>query len=318
MRRGVVVWLGADGARILIVVIARKYLYLLALARERHFGKAAGSCHVSPSTLSAAIRDLEDELGVALVVRGQRFAGLTPEGECVVAHAKRVVAGADDLRHELGMLRDGLRGPLRIGVIPTALAVVASLTGAFADAHPTVAIEVRSASTQAILNALRNFELEGGVVYTHSADAPDLQYCALWREQLVFVTAASAPPTDEAIAWEAAARQPLCLLSRDMQNRQTIDRVFESLECTPHVGLETNSILGLLAHVRTGRWSTILPRSVLGLVGAKSALRELPLVKPAVAWETGLVTLRRDPASPLVDALLAAARTFADPFGKSE
>lgn len=311
------VWRGADGDRILTAMIARKYLYLLALARERHFGKAAESCHVSPSTLSAAIRDLEDELGVALVVRGQRFAGLTAEGECVVAHAKRVTAGADDLRHELGMLRDGLRGPLRIGVIPTALPVVASLTEAFAAAHPAVAIEVRSASTREILNALRNFEVEAGVVYAQSAEAPDLQYCPLWREQLVFLTTDAGLAVGE-IDWTTAARQPLCLLSRDMQNRQTIDRVFESLECTPHVGLETNSILSLLAHVRTGRWSTILPRSVLGLIGAPSALRALPLVKPAVAWETGLVTLRRDPASPLVDALLDAARTLPPPFGKTE
>lgn len=291
-------------------MIARKYLYLLALARERHFGKAAASCHVSPSTLSAAIRDLEDELGVALVVRGQRFAGLTAEGECVVAHAKRVAAGADDLRHELGMLRDGLRGPLRIGVIPTALPVVASLTGAFADAHPAVAIEVGSASTQAILTGLRGFELDAGVVYAHSADAADLQYFALWREKLVFVTAESAPAEGDEIEWTTAARRPLCLLSPDMQNRQTIDRVFDSLECTPHVSLETNSILSLLAHVRTGRWATILPRSVLGLVGTPSGLRALPLVKPSVAWETGLVTLRREPNSPLVDALLAAARTL--------
>lgn len=288
-------------------MIARKYLYLLALARERHFGKAAESCHVSPSTLSAAIRDLEDELGVALVVRGQRFAGLTAEGECVVAHAKRVAAGADDLRHELGMLRDGLRGPLRIGVIPTALPVVASLTGAFADAHPAVAIEVRSASTREILNALRNFEIEAGVVYAQSGEASDLQYCPLWREQLVFLTTDAALATGETIDWTSAARQPLCLLSRDMQNRQTIDRVFESLECTPHVGLETNSILSLLAHVRTGRWATILPRSVLGLVGEPSGLRALPLVKPAVAWETGLVTLRREPNSPLVEALTVVA-----------
>lgn len=299
-------------------MIARKYLYLLALARERHFGKAAESCHVSPSTLSAAIRDLEDELGVALVVRGQRFAGLTAEGECVVAHAKRVAAGADDLRHELGMLRDGLRGPLRVGVIPTALPVVASLTGAFADAHPAVAIEVRSASTREILNALRNFEFEAGVVYAQSGEASDLQYCALWREQLVFLTTDAGPAAGDAIDWASAARQPLCLLSRDMHNRQTIDRVFESLECTPHVGLETNSILSLLAHVRTRRWATILPRSVLGLVGEPSGLRALPLVKPAVAWETGLVTLRREPASPLVEALLAAARTLPAPFGKSE
>ena len=59
-------------------MISRKYLYLIALAREKHFGRAAAACHVSPSTLSAAIRDLETELGVAVVERGKQFAGLTP------------------------------------------------------------------------------------------------------------------------------------------------------------------------------------------------------------------------------------------------
>jgi DNA-binding transcriptional LysR family regulator len=65
-------------------MITRKYLYLIALAREKHFGRAAVACHVSPSTLSAAIRDIEETLGASIVERGQQFAGLTPEGEIVV------------------------------------------------------------------------------------------------------------------------------------------------------------------------------------------------------------------------------------------
>ena len=58
-------------------MIARKYLYLIALAREKHFGRAALACHISPSTLSAAIREIELELGVAVVNRGRSFGGLT-------------------------------------------------------------------------------------------------------------------------------------------------------------------------------------------------------------------------------------------------
>ena len=300
-------------------MIARKYLYLVALARERHFGKAAASCHVSPSTLSTAIRDLEQELGVALVARGQRFAGLTAEGECVVAHAKEVAASAEDLRQELAMLRDGLRGTLRLGVIPTALAVVASLTAAFATRHPRVRIELRSSSTQTILTQLRNFELEAGVAYVDSCDAADLHCLPVWQENLVYLTRRDGPMAGrDEIDWPGAAREPLCLLSRDMHNRQTIDRVFGSLECAPHVGLETNSILSMLAHVRTGPWSSILPRSVLDLVGIPEGLRALPLVEPVVAWQTGIVTLAREPRSPLVDALLAAATALPPVFGKSE
>ncbi|MBW8075090.1 LysR family transcriptional regulator, partial [Metallibacterium scheffleri] len=65
-------------------MLSRKYRYLIALAQERHFGRAAAACHISPSTLSAAIRDLEQELGVAIVERGQSFAGLTGEGMAVL------------------------------------------------------------------------------------------------------------------------------------------------------------------------------------------------------------------------------------------
>ena len=80
------------------MMIARKYLYLIALAREKHFGRAALACHISPSTLSAAISDLEAELGVAVVERGKQFTGLTPEGRCVVDYAHRMVAGEEGLR----------------------------------------------------------------------------------------------------------------------------------------------------------------------------------------------------------------------------
>lgn len=293
-------------------MIARKYLYLIALARECHFGKAAASCHVSPSTLSAAIRELEAELGVVLVERGQQFARLTNEGECVVAHARRAAAGAEDLRQALGSLREGLSGRLRIGVIPTALAGVAALSAPFARAHPKVDIDVRSASTQDILAGLRDFELEAGIVYGDSATAADLDRLPLWDEDLVFVTRADAAPADAApagdeIGWREAAGHPLCLLSRDMQHRQTVDRVFAELGCTPRVSLETNSLLTILAHVRAGPWSGILPRSVLTLVGATEGLRALRLSAPKVRWRTALVTLAREPRSPMVAALLATA-----------
>ena len=150
------------------MMIARKYLYLIALAREKHFGRAALACHISPSTLSAAISDLEAELGVAVVERGKQFTGLTPEGRCVVDYAHRMVAGEEGLRQELASLRNGLSGHLRLGVIPTALTVVASLTSAFSRRHPLVTIEVVSLSTNEILSRLQDFELDAGIVYVES------------------------------------------------------------------------------------------------------------------------------------------------------
>lgn len=92
----------------------RQLEYLVALARERHFVRAAAACYVSQPSLSAAIRRLEHELGVPIVRRGRRYEGLTPEGEVVLAWAHRMLAERDALRQELSALGDGLTGTLRL------------------------------------------------------------------------------------------------------------------------------------------------------------------------------------------------------------
>ncbi len=300
-------------------MIARKYLYLIALARERHFGRAAAACHVSPSTLSSAISDLESELGVPVVERGKQFAGLTAEGRCVLEYAQRVAAMASGLRQELASLRDGLTGRLTLGVIPTGLTVVASLSAAMARRHPLVTIEVRSLSTGEILDGLRHFRLDAGVAYVESGREPDLDTLALWEEDHVFLTPAAGPLEGrEEIGWVEAAAQPLCLLTPDMQNRRIIDQVFASLGCQPRPSLETNSIVSLLAHVSAGCWSSIVPRSVLDLIGTPQGVRVLRLVAPQVTWATGLVTLRTEHPAPMVAALRAVAGDLRQSFGNDE
>ena len=298
-------------------MIARKYLYLIALAREKHFGRAAASCHISPSTLSAAIRDLETELGVAIVERGRQFAGLTEEGRCVVEHARRLADGAAGLKQELARLRTGLTGRLRLGVIPTALTVVAELTASFARRHPLATIEVLSLSTGEILSRLRHFQLDAGIVYVASGEAEDLRVKPLWRENHVLLASAGdALEGQAAITWREAGKLPLCLLTGDMQNRKTIDGVFRELGCRPEPNLETNSVLSLLAHVCTGAWCTIRPKGVLDLIGGPAGVRMLELTEPSVAWATGLVTLAREPRPPMVEALLAEAESLS--FDKDE
>lgn len=302
------------------MMIARKYLYLIALAREKHFGRAAAACHISPSTLSAAISDLETELGVAVVERGKHFSGLTPEGQCVVDYAQRMAAGAEGLRQELARLRHGLTGHLRLGVIPTGLTVVATLTAAFSRRHPLVTIEVRSMPTSEILQCMQNFELDAGIVYVESGlAARQILTVPLWNETHVLLTPANGRfEGRDCVTWLEAVRVPLCLLTPDMQNRKTIDAVFASLSCKAQPTLETNSIISMLAHVCSGAWSAIMPRSVLDLIGIPAGVRVLPLVEPTVAWATGLVVPDRDPRPPMMEALLAEAHHLNESFGKAE
>lgn len=298
-------------------MISRKYLYLIALAREKHFGRAAAACHVSPSTLSAAIRDLETELGVAVVERGKQFAGLTPEGRSVVEYAQRMAASAEGLKQELATLRDGLTGRLRLGVIPTALTVVAALTASFARRHPHVTAEVLTLATDEILARLRRFELDAGIVYVESAHVPGLDIVPIWREHHVLLTGANGRFAGrETVKWAEAASVPLCLLTPDMQNRKTIDAVFAKVGAGVTPMLETNSIISILAHVGSGHWSSIVPRSVLESVGTPPGVIAIELVEPAVDWATGLVTLAREPQAPMVASLVAEARALAETFEK--
>jgi len=110
--------------------------FILALARERHFGRAAQFCNVSQQTLSAGVKQLEERLGVMLVQRGSRFQGFTPEGERVLEWARRIVGDARAMRQEVASLRRGLSGMLRLAAIPTATPVVAFADNTVPDASP--------------------------------------------------------------------------------------------------------------------------------------------------------------------------------------
>ena len=96
-------------------VLVRQLEYLVALARERHFGRAAQLCHVSQPTLSGAIGKLESNLGVMLVLRGRRFEGFTEEGARVVRWAHRILAERDALLADVDRMHGGITATVRIG-----------------------------------------------------------------------------------------------------------------------------------------------------------------------------------------------------------
>src|ERR1700728_3223989 len=122
-----------------------RYLeYLAALARERHFARAATACHVTQPTLSAGIKQLEESLGVLIVERRQRFVGFTPEGGRVLAWAQRVLADYAGLAQELSEMREGLEGQLHIGAIPVTLPTIALITTRFAAIHSRTRYQVIS------------------------------------------------------------------------------------------------------------------------------------------------------------------------------
>lgn len=282
--------------------------YLVALAREKHFARAAAVCHVTQPTLSAGIKQLEDSLGVLVVERGQRFRGLTPEGERVLAWAQRILADYRGLEQELGELREGLVGQLRIGGIPVGLPALGLLSAAFAERHPRARLQIISQTSAEIQRGLDEFAIDVGVTYLDNDPLVRVRTTPLYRERYVLVTHADSElAAAGAATWAQAARLPLCLLIPSMQNRRILDDYFRAAGAEVEARIETNSLVTLWSHIRFGRWSTVVPHTFLLLLGPRAGLIALPLNEPSGAHTVGLVASSRDPLTPMTRALLAIA-----------
>ena len=294
-----------------------KLEFLLALAREKHFGRAAAACGVSQPTLSSSIRQLENVLGMPLVERGSRFIGFTPEGLRALDWARRIVGDARGMRTDLLAMRKGLTGHLRLAVVPTALPIVSRLTTAFTERWPDVKMSVFSRNSTEAIELLDNLEIDACLTYLDNEPLGRVTTTELYRERQHLVTGAAGAFAGRAgVTWAEVAEIPLCLLTPDMQNRRIIDHHFAALGLTAAAKLESNSIMVLAAHVRTGRWSSVMPSilaEALGLVGSGIAM--IPIVEPEIVHTIGLVTTARDLRSPLVEALEAEARRLAVSLG---
>ena len=287
-------------------MLLRQFEYLVALAREKHFGRAAEACRVTQPTLSAAIQQLELEIGAPLIERGHRFVGLTPQGTLALEHAQRILAEAEDMRRRLEEMDKGLSGRLRLGVIPTALPIVSHLASPFYVRFPRVSVTILSRNSQEIQRGLEDFELDAGVSYLDNEPMDNVRVKPIYNEEYLFLTPADSEFASlESITWKQAADAPLCLLTPDMQNRRIIDGVFRSVGATPKPSVETNSIFNLVSHASQGLWSSIVPRQLLQFFGIPANTRAIELVEPTARRTIGYVVANRDPPSTLVRNLLA-------------
>ncbi|MSO73932.1 MAG: LysR family transcriptional regulator [Alphaproteobacteria bacterium] len=286
-------------------MVLKQLAYLVALARERHFGRAAAACKVSQPTLSTAIRELEEELGVPIVLRGRRFEGFTPEGVRVLGWAERILADRDSLVQDLSDMRGSLHGHLRISVVPTALPVVARLTAPFSARHPRVTVSATVASSVSIQRGLDNFELDLGITYLDNEPILRVRSFPLYRERYCLLVPSGVPPVERTrISWREAAKKNLCLLTPDMQNRRIIDAAFRAAGAVPDAHVETNSITGLILHVQSGQWASVVPRHFLVTPGLPDGVRAIDLVEPELSHLVGVVVADREPLAPTAKAML--------------
>jgi len=286
--------------------------FLLALAKERHFGRAAEDCGVTQPTLSAGVKQLEDILGVRLVERGSRFHGFTPEGERTLEWARRIVGDARAMRQDIDALKRGVVGHLRIAVIPTALPLAPQLTTPYRARHPDVRFTILSSTSLNIGIALDNLEIDAGITYLDNEPLGRVSIVPIWREGYRLLTSIDAElGRRETVTWREVGRVPLCLLTPDMQNRRIVEGMLREAGAAPAPTLESNSTVALFAHVRTGAWASVMPQSFSDTMGLPDNVRSIPIVDPEVVHTVGLVVPHRDPMTPATKALVAEAKALA-------
>jgi DNA-binding transcriptional LysR family regulator len=289
-----------------------KLEFIIALAREQHFGRAAEMCNVSQPTFSSGIKQLEDQFGVMLVQRGSRFQGFTPEGERVLEWARRIVADSRAMRQEVDALKRGLVGHVRIAAIPTTLAMAASLTTPYRARHPNVRFTILSRTSIEVLKALDNLEVDAGLTYIDNEPLGRVTTVPLYHERYRLLTSADSALGDrDQVTWAEVAQVPLCLLTPDMQNRRIIDGILRRAGTEPSPTLESNSMIVLFSHVRTGRWASIMPAVLADTLGLTDTIRSIPIVEPDVTHVIGLVVPHREPMTPMTAALVAEAQKVA-------
>ena len=289
-----------------------KLEFMIALSREQHFGRAAESCGVAQPTLSLGIQSLEQTLNTPLVKRASRFQGFTPEGERVLLWAHRLVGDARAMRQDILGLKTGAESHVRIAALPSVMPLVAKLTVPLQARHPNIRFTILGRTSTVLLNMLRQREIDAGVTYLSNEPIGDVSAVPIYREEYLLLTTTEGPLGDsDRVTWSQASEAPLCLLGRDLQSRRIVDNILRRIGIEPKPLLETDSMSALMAHVRVGKWASIVPNSALEDVELTDTLRAIPLVEPEVFHTVGLVVSDRYPVQPAVTSLIEEARARA-------
>lgn len=283
-------------------MLPKKVEYLLALAKEEHFARAAASCHVSQPTLSAGIQQLEMEMGIQIVKRGQRFKGFTEEGELVLAWARNAAAECDCLTQTLRDRHAGSTGILRIGTLASAVPLLPFITSPFRRLHPATNLRITAQNLVDIQQGLEDSAIDVAITYLDKKALRNARSQPLYTEEYeLLLRKGTLPSGQKRVSWDAITQWPLCMLTigPPMFGAEESEILKNALGKTPHI--ITNTIWLVMDHVRTGEWASVLPRPVRVMVRGDKELEALSLPKTGTAPMMGIVIPKREPASQLAE-----------------
>ena len=286
-----------------------EFRYIVALARERHFGRAADKCNVSQPTLSVAVKKLEDELGVALFERGTGEVRCTPIGEQIVRQAERALAEAARVGEIAAAGKDPLNGPLRLGVIYTIGPwLLPALVPRVKARAPQMPLYIAEGYTETLLERLKSAELDV-LVLALPVDEPGLVAQPVYEEAFRTLVPAGHPWARlKSLRPEQLLDEPLLMLGAGNCFRdQVLDLCARAGEGESPQVLEGSSLETIRHMVSSGVGVTVMPSSsVDGIADDDPLLRVKHFVKPSPARRVGLVWRSSFPRHKAIDVMRQA------------
>ncbi|MEE4411289.1 MULTISPECIES: LysR family transcriptional regulator [unclassified Serratia (in: enterobacteria)] len=289
----------------------KQLIYLCNLERERHFGRAAEASFVSQPTLSMRLKNLEKELGVSLINRGNNFEGFTAEGERVLAWAREIVSVYQGLKLEVESLKHGFNGTLRIGAVPQCSISLAQMLKAVSERFPQLDYRIAVLSADQLLEALTAHTVDIGIGFFELATLKELHFqsqpLADTGIELVFHPQHFPQLVgDKPLTLAEVTALPLCLAEPTRYFRRYLDQHFREAGLTLHARMETTSIFQLLEGIFVGLGCGLFPQGNL-LPAMTPDLRRRPIAIPAMSRHAAVVIAEPGRATPLAQHFFDAA-----------
>ncbi len=287
--------------------------YIVTLAQERHFGRAAERCFVSQPTLSVAVKKLEEELGVALFERSKSTVQVTPLGETIVEQAQRVLEQTSVIKELANAGKDQLASPLRLGAIYTiGPYLFPHLVPALRQGAPQMPLYIEEGFTGSLRRKLRSGELDAIIIALPFTET-DVVTKALYEEEFEVLIPADHSWTErEVIHKEELLGERLLLLGEGHCFRDQILEACPAISqklASPHNTLtaEGGSLETIRHMVASKLGVTVLPRSAIGTVHYESGLLvSRPFAPPAPSRTVAIAWRASFPRPKAIDAVTDA------------
>jgi len=288
----------------------RHLRYFVAVAEALSFARAAERLHLSQPPLSRQIRALEDELGTPLFARTKRSVRLTPAGAALLPEARRLLRDADGLKAGARQVAAGEVGALALGFISVAAYnLLPELAPEFRRRHPGVKLALQEATSDVQLPALRQAELDVGLVLPPVAE-PGLEYAPLLHEPLMAALPTGSSGGRAPVALASLRDKPFILIPRQVGTSlyDAIVGACQRAGFSPRIEQEAIQMQTIVSLVAAGMGVALVPASLRHL--RRTGVTYRPLAERSPRIEIGIAWRRADDA-PAVRAFVALARDSA-------